>query len=263
MRRVHVVHVSTAVLILEILLSTFVYDEPSYTTTNVERFDVSRITQNHAINVVNEKWTFNSSANYLEISMEKSLGFERSLYDVGVPVNTPLLGDPALHAGLLVSNLNVNDDLVRAFIVLANETHVIEMNYLIGRELEDATPDPEAPAYFYLYTTVSNASDGLIMIDRKIAGDLAAKNVSIEADGSWRISKFCIGGILYQENESAALSVLVDVDQTYLDLGGVKVHPDNASVNVPIIFLIAGLFAFSCIVLVVDSVMFQRRNETQ
>ncbi len=260
MKRIRVVYIVVAVLILEILLSTMAYNEPSFTTVNVERFDVSRITQNHAVNVVDEKWAFSSSTNYLEISMRKASAFERSLYAVGVPTNTPLFGDSTFHARVFVSNLNVNDDVIRAFVVLVNETHVIESNYCIGRKLEDEIPSPNVPAHSYLYMSVSKASDGWVTVDRDIVGDLASKNVSIETDGSWRISKFCIGGMLYQKSESAALSMLIDVDQTYLDLGVVKVFPDNASVNTPIVLLIAGLFVFSCIVLVVESVTFQRRN---
>lgn len=262
MKRINVVHILGVVLVLEILLSTVAYSEPSFTTANVERFDVSKITQNQAVNVVDEKWTFNSSTNYLEISMRKASAFESSLYDVGVPVNTPLVGNPAFHARLFVSNLNVSDDLIRAFIVLANETHVIELNYLIGKEQEDDIPDPKAPNYIYLYTSISNATNDWVTIDRDIIGDLAAKNVSIETDGSWKISGFSIGGILYQKNELAAPIILVDVNQTYLDFGGIKVYSGNASVNTPIILLIAGLFIFSSLVLVVESIKFQRRNKT-
>lgn len=263
MKRIHVVYVLTAVLVLEFLLSTMAYNEPSYTIINRESFDVSRITQNQAVNVVNGKWTFNSSNGYLEISMRKALAFERSLYDVGIPVNTPLIGNPTLHARLFVSNLNASYDLIRVFAVLANETHVIETNYFVGRELEEEDPDPNAPTYLYVYTSVSNHSNGWITVDRKIVEDLAAKNISIEADGSWRILKLCVGGMIYQENESTVLSMLVDADQTYLDLEGVKVYPDNASVNMPIILLIAGLFVLSCIAFVGDSVMFQQRNKTE
>ncbi len=263
LKRINVIYVLAAVLISEILLSTVAYNELSFKTANVERFDVSRITQNKAENVIDEKWTFNSSTNYLEISMRKASASERSLYDVGVPINTPIVGDPTVHARLFVSNLNINDSRIRAFVVLVNETHDIELNYYIGREPEDEIPDPNTQTHLYLYTSVSNASNGWVTIDRDIARDLAAKNVSIETDGSWRISKFCIGGIIYQTNESAALSMLVDVDQTYLDLRGVKVYSGNASVNTPIILLISGLCVFSGIVLVVDNVIFRRRNKTQ
>jgi len=262
MKRMSVVYVLAVLLITQILLSTVVNNEPSFKTTTREQFDVSKIAQNQAVNVATEKWMFNSSTKFLEISMRKASAFERSLYDIGVPINTLLVGNTTLHTKLYASNLDVNDSVIRAFVTLVNETHTIELNYCVGREVKVLNPDPNLPTNFHLYTSVSNSSNCWITIDRDIVGDLVAKNVSIKTDGNWRISKLCVGGILYQENELAAISMLVDVDQTYLALGATKVYPSDASIN-PVILLIAGLFVFSCMVLFVDNVMFRRKNKTK
>lgn len=262
MRRINIVYILAAVLLVQILLATMVYNEPTFTTSETEYFQASKAFLNQAVNVAGSNWVFNESTRNVEISVTQASVFERSIYDVGIYVNTPLVKNATLHAKLLVSEIVTNRSLVRAFVVLNNGTNTVELSYCIGMELEDVNPDPKAPSYSYLYFTVSNMSNSWVTINRNVVDDLAAKNISIGTDDNWKISRYCIGAMLYQGDELVSQNVLVDTDQTFLDIGAVLVLPGGSAVNMTVLLLIVGLFVFSVALLVVDYKIYQRGKTT-